>query len=410
MKKLVILGAGTGGTIMANKMRKALPVSEWEIIVLDKHKEHYYQPGFLFVPFGIYTKNQIVKPKSNFISKGVNLMFEGVDKINPGENEVILENGNRIAYDFLIIATGARIVPEETPGLKGDLWGKSIFNFYTPEGAVKLSEFFRTWEGGELVVNIAEQPIKCPVAPLEFSMLADSYFTKKGIRNKVNITYVTPLSGAFTKPRASSMLGSLLEKKKINIVPDFYLSEVNTEEKKIVDYGGKEVKFDVLISIPVHMGAEVIERSGMGDDLHFVPTDKHTLRSQQYENIFVLGDASNIPASKAGSVIHFAAEVMEENLLCAINGQPMTASFDGHANCYIESGHSKGALIDFNYDTEPLTGTYPIPVLGPFSLLRESWINHLGKLAFKFIYWHILLKARHLPVTNHMSMAGKKTK
>jgi len=238
-------------------------------------------------------------------------------------------------------------------------------------------------------------------------MLADSFFTKKGIRDKVNITYVTPLSGAFTKPKASSVLGSMLEDKKINIVPDFYLSEVDNGNQKILDYGGKEVKFDVLVTIPVHMGSEVIERSGMGDDLHFIPTDKHTLRSLKHENIFVLGDAWNIPASKAGSVIHFAAEVLEENLLSAISGKPLSASFDGHANCYVETGHSKAALIDFNYETEPMEGTYPMALVGPFRLLRESWLNHLGKLAFRWIYWHILLKARHLPVSNAMSMTGK---
>ena len=407
MKKLLILGAGTAGTIMANKMRKSLAAKEWSICLVDKYHEHYYQPGFLFLPFGIYSPKDVIKQKEQFVAKGVEFLFEGIDKIKPEENIVMLENGQSLAYDYLIIATGARIVPSETPGLKGDLWYKKIFDFYTPEGAESLGKFFKDWTGGELVINIAEQPIKCPVAPLEFAMLADSFFTKKGIRDKVNITYVTPLSGAFTKPKASSVLGSMLEDKKINIVPDFYLSEVDNENQKILDYGGKEVKFDVLVTIPVHMGSEVIERSGMGDDLHFIPTNKHSLRSLKHENIFVLGDAWNIPASKAGSVIHFAAEVLEENLLSAINGKPLSASFDGHANCYVETGHSKAALIDFNYETEPMEGTYPMAFVGPFRLLRESWLNHLGKLAFKWIYWHILLKARHLPVSNAMSMTGK---
>jgi sulfide:quinone oxidoreductase len=407
MKKLLILGAGTAGTIMANKMRKSLSENEWNICLIDKYQSHYYQPGFLFVPFGIYSPKEVTKPKKQFIDKGIELLFEGIDKINPGENIVLLENSQSLHYDYLIIATGARIVPSETPGLKGDLWYKKIFDFYTPEGAEALGKFFVNWKGGELVINIAEQPIKCPVAPLEFAMLADSYFIKKGIRDKVNITYVTPLSGAFTKPKASEVLGSMLEEKHINIVPDFCLSEVDNENQKILDYGGKEVKFDVLITIPVHMGSEVIERSGMGDDLHFVPTDKLTLRSQKYENIFVLGDAWNIPASKAGSVIHFAAEVLKENLLSAISGKPLEAKFDGHANCYVETGHSRAALIDFNYETEPMAGTYPMPVFGPFRLLKKSWLNHLGKLAFRWIYWHILLKARHLPVSNAMSMIGK---
>lgn len=408
MKKLLILGAGTAGTIMANKMRKNLSRKTWDICLVDKDQTHFYQPGFLFVPFGIYSAKDLVKPRKEFIDKGIDLLFQGIDKIEPIDNKVLLENGKELHYDFLIIATGARIVPSETPGLKADLWRKKIFDFYTPEGANELAKFLNSWTGGELVINIAEQPIKCPVAPLEFAMLADSFFAKKGIRDKVNISYVTPLSGAFTKPMASSVLGSLLSDKNINIIPDFYLSEVDNENQKIIDYGGKEVKFDLLITIPIHMGAEVIERSCMGDDLHFVPTDKSTLRSQKFENIFVMGDASNIPVSKAGSVIHFAAEVLKENLLSAINGKPLLAKFDGHANCYVETGHNKALLIDFNSETEPLEGTYPIPLFGPFSLLKESWINHLGKLAFRWIYWHILLKARYLPVSNAMSMSGKK--
>jgi sulfide:quinone oxidoreductase len=408
MKKLLILGAGTAGTIMANKMRKSLSKKDWNICLIDKYESHYYQPGFLFVPFGIYTSKDVIKPKEQFIDKGIDILFSGIDKIEPLENRVLMEDGQSLQYDFLIIATGARIVPSETPGLKDGLWYKKVFDFYTPEGAEALSKFLHNWTGGEMVINIAEQPIKCPVAPLEFAMLADSFFTKKGIRDKVKITYVTPLSAAFTKPKASSVLGSMLEEKSINIVPDFYLSEVDNENQKIIDYGGKEVKFDLLITIPVHMGSEVIERSGMGDDLHFVPTDKYTLRSQKYENIFVLGDASNIPASKAGSVIHFAAEIMQANLLSAIEGRPLEAKFDGHANCYVETGHSKAALIDFNYDTEPMEGTYPMRIFGPFRLLRESWLNHLGKLSFRWIYWHILLKARHLPVSNVMSMTGKR--
>ena len=408
MKKLLILGAGTAGTIIANKMRRSLSKKEWNICLIDRYPTHFYQPGFLFVPFGIYSAKDIIKPKKQFINKGIELLFTGIDKIVPTESSVFLEDGQHLLYDYLIIATGARIVPSETPGLKAGLWYKKIFDFYTPEGSEALAKFLSNWTGGEMVINVAEQPIKCPVAPLEFAMLADSFFRKKGIRNKVNITYVTPLSSAFTKPKTSSVLGSMLEEKNISIVPDFYLSEVDNENQKIIDYGGKQVKFDVLVTIPVHMGSELIERSGMGDDLNFVPTDRYTLRSKEFENIFVLGDASNIPASKAGSVIHFAADTLEKNLLSAIGGKSLEAKFDGHSNCYVETGHNKALLIDFNYETEPLEGLYPMPVFGPFSLLKESWINHVGKLAFRWIYWNILLKARHLPVTNAMSMAGKK--
>ncbi len=408
MKNLLILGAGTAGTMMSNRMRKTLSREEWNITVVDQFKTHYYQPGFLFIPFGIYTRKDVVKPKNDFFPIGVNVIYAKIEKIEPEKNQVLLENGVVLSYDYLLIATGTRTAPEETPGLKDKLWHKEIFDFYTIEGALALADFFKTWQGGELVVNIAELPYKCPVAPLEFVFFADAFFTERGLRDKIKITYVTPLPGAFTKPRATKMLGELLKTKNINIIPDFTIAEVNNEDKKIIDFGGKEVKFDCLVSIPTNLGSKVIERSDMGDDMSFVPTDKHTLQSRDYKNIFVIGDAANLPTSKAGSVAHFASEILEENLMCAIEGRPYTASFDGHANCYIETGYCKGTLIDFNYDTEPLPGSFPFPGVGPFGLLKVTRTNHYGKLLFRWIYWHILLKGKEMPIDSEMQMAGKK--
>ena len=392
---------------MSNKLRKVLERDEWEITLVDKEPNHYYQPGFLFIPFGIYTKHDVVKPKSSFIPAGVKVVFNEIDKVDPESNTVFLKGGQILNYDFLIVATGTHISPEETPGLVGKEWRKSIFDFYTPDGAVALQNFLKTWEGGNMVINIAELPFKCPVAPLEFAFLADEFFVKKGMRDKVNIIFSTPLSGAFTKPKATKMLGELLEEKNIKVVPDFYLERVDDEEKKIVSYDGREIPFDLLSIVPVNMGAEFIARSGMGDDLNYVPTDKFTLRSEKWENIFVLGDASNIPTSKAGSVVHFASEILFENILSAIEGRPLHAKFDGHSNCYIETGFGKGSLIDFNYETEPLPGTYPLPGVGPFGLLKNTRINHYGKVLFRWIYWHMLLKGKELPLESQMTMAGK---
>ncbi len=409
MKKLVILGAGTGGTIMANKMRKELARDEWDITIIDKYKTHYYQPGFLFIPFGMYKKRDVIKPKADFIPYGVELIYADIDKVDGENNKVLLQDGVVLNYDYLIIATGTKIVPEETPGLKGELWRKNIFDYYTIEGSSALADFFKTWEGGDLVLNIAENPIKCPVAPLEFVMFADAFFVERGMRDKVNIHYVTPMSGAFTKPRASKVLGGLLKEKNINIIPDFYIEKVDNENKKIVSYDEKEVPFDCLVTIPVHMGDSMIGRSGLGDDMDFALTDKFTLQSDKFDNIFIIGDAANLPTSKAGSVVHFSAEIVFENMMCSIEGRPYTAKFDGHSNCYIETGFGKGALIDFNYDTEPLPGFFPFPGIGPFGLLKETRMNHYGKLLFRWIYWHILLKGKEMPISAHMTMAGKKT-
>jgi len=408
MKRILILGAGTAGTMMVNKLRKVLDKDEWEITVVDQFKTHYYQPGFLFIPFGIYNRDDVAKPKADFFPPGVNVIYSTIDRIEAEENKVYLDGGKVLCYDFLIIATGTKIYPEETPGLKDKLWYKEIFDFYTVEGAVALQKFFKNWEGGKLVLAITELPFKCPVAPLEFVFLADAFFTEKGIRDKVDITYVTPMAGAFTKPIATKMLSELLKEKNINVIPDFYIEKVDNENKKLVSYDEQEIPFDVLTVVPVNMGDEMIGRSRLGDDMNFVPTNKETLQSDHFENIFVLGDASNIPTSKAGSVAHFAAEILLENLMNKIEGRPLMAKFDGHANCYIETGHGKGALIDFNYETEPLPGTFPLPGIGPFGLLKNTKINHYGKVMFRWIYWHILLKGKELPVEPLMTMAGKK--
>ncbi|MFH2095537.1 MAG: FAD/NAD(P)-binding oxidoreductase [Bacteroidota bacterium] len=409
MKRIVILGAGTAGTMMANKLRKELDREEWEITIVDQLKTHYYQPGFLFIPFGIYKKEDVIKPKSDFFPSGVKVIYTQIERVAPDEKKVYLDHGSQVLkYDFLIIATGARTAPEETEGLNGELWYKEIFDFYTIEGAVSLAEYLKTWKGGRLVVNISELPYKCPVAPLEFVFLADAFFSERGMRDKVDITLVTPLPGAFTKPKATKLLSRLLEEKNISIIPDFNIASVDNKEKKIIDYAGLEVPFDLLVSVPTNKGDDMVERSGLGDDLNFIPTDKHTMQAVGYDNIFVLGDASNIPTSKAGSVAHFAGEILTENIICAIEGRPFTASFDGHANCYIVTGHGMGTLIDFNYETEPLPGTFPLPGVGPFGLLKVSRMNHYGKMIFRWMYWHILLKGKELPISSHMSMAGKK--
>jgi len=393
---------------MANKLRNALDKEEWGITIVDQFKTHYYQPGFLFIPFGIYNKEDVIKPKSDFIPLGVEMFYSGIDRIEAETNKVYLVGGKVLSYDYLIIATGTKTFPEETPGLMGKLWYKEIFDFYTIDGAIELQRFFKGWEGGKLVMAITEIPYKCPVAPLEFVFLADAYFTEIGIRDKVDISYVTPMPGAFTKPVATKMLSELLEEKNIRVIPDFYIERVDNDNKKLISYDEQEVDFDVLTVVPVNMGDEMVERSGLGDDMNFIPTDKHTLKSEAHDNIFVLGDASNIPTSKAGSVAHFAAEILFENLLSAIEGRPLMAKFDGHANCYIETGHAKGALIDFNYETEPLPGTFPLPGVGPFGLLKNTKINHYGKIMFRWIYWHILLKGKEMPIEPHMTMAGKK--
>jgi len=409
MKKLLVLGGGTAGTMVVNKLRKKLKKTEWLITIIDKDNRHIYQPGLLLMPFGVYKAEELVKERDHFFPQGIEYVSGDVSVIHPDANEVILEDGRIFTYDQLVIATGTTPRPDQTPGLDDEaIWHKSAFDFYTLEGSVALRDALAKWPGGRMVVHITEMPIKCPVAPLEFAFLADAYFTEKKMRDKVEIIYVTPLEGAFTKPACSRALGAMLVDRKIALEPDFMIERVDVESKTLVSMDEREIPFDLLVTVPLNMGADFIGKSGLGDDLNYVPVDKQNFLSKKYPNIFALGDASDIPASKAGSVAHFAIDLFAENFVEYVQGREMKHNFDGHANCFIESGNGKGLLIDFNYVTEPLPGMFPIPVLGPMPLLKESRLNHMGKLAFRWIYWNLLLKGRWIPIPALMSMKGKK--
>ena len=407
MKRLLVLGAGTAGTMAVNRLRRRLPRHEWAITVVDQSDTHYYQPGFLFIPFGKYRPGEVTRPRRRFIPHGVDLITGEIDRVIAEDATVRLVDGTELPYDYLVIATGTTPRPAETPGMSGPEWGRSIHEFYTYPGAVALRERLKTWPGGRLVVQTVEMPIKCPVAPLEFTFLADAFFTDRGMRDRVEITYVTPLEGAFTKPVASRHLGGMLAERGITLEPDFLTERIDPETRTLVSFDEREIPFDLLVTVPVNMGADYVARSGLGDELNYVPVDPETLLSRQHDTIFAIGDASDIPTSKAGSVAHFSMEAFTDNFLRHVQGQPMTRRFDGHANCFIETGHGKGMMIDFNYTTEPLTGTYPLPRVGPFSLLAETPRNHWGKLAFRWIYWHVLLPGRRMPLPAAMSMTGK---
>ena len=407
-KKFVILGAGTGGTLAANRLRKKFSEAELAIDVIDQNNDHVYQPGLLFVPFALADPEEIVRPRDRQLHKGINYHLSGIESVDISANRVMLDNGTTLSYDALLVATGSVLQPEETEGLTGAGWLENVFTFYDMEGATALAERLKTFVAGHLVINIIDMPIKCTVAPLEFAFLADWYFTENGVRDDITITYVTPLDGAFTKPAASATLASLLEDKGIELVTEFNTGSVDGAAGRLIGYDETEIAFDLAVVIPLHGGAAYVDDSpGLGDELGFIPTNNATLQSDVAPNVFVLGDAADVPASKAGSVTHFEGEVLVENLEAFLEGRELEATFDGHANCFIETGFSKALLIDFNYDTEPLPGHYPGPVGLP--LLKESRMNHLGKLMFQSFYWHGLLPGRDIPgIGPDMPTAGKR--
>ncbi len=407
--KIVILGGGTGGTMTANRLRRRFDEDEAEIHVVDRDDSHVYQPGLLFVPFDLARVEEIVRPRRRQLHAGISFHESDVEAVVLDDDRVHLADGTVLPYDILVVATGARLQPEETEGLTGAGWQERVFTFYTVDGASALQEALERFEGGRLVVNLVDMPIKCPVAPLEFAFLADWYLHERGIREDVELAYSTPLDAAFTKPVASQHLTGLLSEKGIELVTEFNVGEVDGAGGKLIAYDGRELDFDLLVTVPLHGGAAYVERSpGLGDALGFVPTDPRTLQAAAKPNVFALGDATDIPTSKAGSVTHFEGQVLTENVARFLAGQELDASYDGHANCFIETGFNKALLVDFNYETEPLPGRFPSAV-GPLPLLRESRLNHLGKLMFQWFYWHALLPGREIPgIGPTMSAAGKK--
>ncbi|MGB9113335.1 MAG: FAD/NAD(P)-binding oxidoreductase [Acidimicrobiales bacterium] len=405
--RVVILGGGTGGTLTANRLRRRFLPENMEITVVDQDDRHVYQPGLLFVPFGLMHPEDIVRPRSRQLREGIAFKQCCIDHVDIESKTVILSDGSVLGYDVLVVATGAVLATDETEGLTGPGWMDKVFTFYTPEGAGALEAALATFDRGRLVVNIVDMPIKCPVAPLEFCFLADWYFRERGIRDDVELTYVTPLDGAFTKPVCSALLGGMLADKGVALLTEFNTGKVDGTGGKLVSYDGREMPFDLAVVIPLHGGAPFVGRSpGLGDELNFVPTDERTLQSKAASNIFVIGDAANVPTSKAGSVTHFEGETVVENIKRYLEGEPLDEGFDGHANCFIETGSHKALLVDFNYDIEPLPGHFPTRVGLP--LLKESRLNHVGKLMFQSIYWHALLPGRDLPgVASAMPRAGK---
>lgn len=412
MGEVLILGAGTGGSIVANMLARRLDAAQWNLTVVDAASEHVYQPGLLFIPFRLYDYHDardIVRDIRAPLPRGARFVQATVESIDPSLRTVQTSDGE-LSYDWLVCALGCRVAPEEVEGL-ASLLDRQVFTFYTLDGALKLQKALSSFESGHLVIDIADMPIKCPVAPIEFAFLADYYFEQRGVREQVEITLVTPYSGAFTKPVANRVLSKIAADKNIHVVPDFAIERVDGAGRTIRSFDGKEVHYDLLCIIPPNLGPAVLERAGLADASGFGFTDPRTLKSKQAERVYMLGDNTNVATSKAGSVAHFEAETVVDNLLREMAGEKPLASFDGHANCFIESGYHKALLLDFNYDAEPVEGQFPTPGFGPFSLLAESYMNHMGKIAFKWVYWYMLLPGYlpHVPMLPaHMNFVGKR--
>ena len=413
MIRLVVLGAGTAGTTIANRLARRyadeLPAGGVSITVVDQDNQHVYQPGLLFLPFGEYATDQIVKKRKKQLLPHVTFVQQGIERLDVERNAVQLADGSVLPYDVCVIATGSRTMPEAIEGMTGLGWEEKVFDWYTIEGATALRDRLERFRRGRLIVQMAGMPIKCPGAPLEFAFLADAYFTQKGVRDEVTITYVTSLDAAFGKPVLAGMFGELLAEKNVELVTGFDTARVDGAAGVLAAKDGRELRFDVLATVPLHAGAAFLLRTpGLGDERGFVHADPHTLQCRLKPNLFACGDAANLPTTKGGAVAHFEMEVVEENVARFLKGEPLDPGYDGHANGFIETGFERAFYFEHNYDTEPSPGTFPMPMVGPLNALQESHLNHLGRRSIRWMYWNVLLPGHDMPGVGPQMRAGAK--
>lgn len=413
MRHIVILGAGMAGTIMANRLartlRSRLAAGKMRITIVDPSPLHVFQPGLIFIPFGGYGREKLVRDRAPTLDRDVRYLRSAIVAMDPATDTITLADGERISYDICIVATGSRLAPEETPGLLGAGWHSKVFDFYTLEGAEALAYGLDCFTGGRLVIYVSEGPIKAPSAALEFAFLADEYLTQCGVRDRVEMVYVTPLEGPSAHEGFSHALEQLLAEKDVRLVTEFATRRVDGLDGELHSDDGRTESFDLLVTVPMHRGADFIATAdGLGDSRNFVRIDPHTLQAEVKPNIFAIGDATNCPTDKVGSAAQHQARVLEANVLRYLRGDPLEPAFDGHASMLVETGHDKALLIDFNYLTEPLPGRFPF-AWGPAPLLKESVLNHISKLAARHVYWSRLLPGHDVPgLGARMPRSGKR--
>ncbi|MEW6046512.1 MAG: FAD-dependent oxidoreductase [Bacillota bacterium] len=378
VNRVLILGGGPGGTMVANhlarRLRGRIEAGALEVIQLTASPWHTYQPGFLFMAFGEAPLSRFQREQASLLVPGVKLVVDPAEQIDAKGSRVITQNGAIYAYDYLVIATGSYPDPTRVPGM-----AEGAHGFYTAEDAVRLRDALRRFEGGRIVLTV-DVPHKCPVAPLEMVFTLDRYFRSLGRRDGVEVVYTYPIGRLHSLPPVSEWAAAEFERRGIVAETFFNVQRLDPESRKVFSLEGSEYDYDLLISVAPHRGARVISDSGLGDEQGFVATDRYTLQAAGYDNIYVVGDATNLPVSKAGSTAHYEAEVAAENIAAALEGQPPSHRYDGKVFCFIEAGGEEGSYIEFSY-TRP-----PRPA-------RASPMLHQFKLAYNELYW---LSARGL--------------
>jgi sulfide:quinone oxidoreductase len=398
VQHVVVLGGGVGGTLTANltarKLKRPIAKGEARVTVVDATGQHAYQPGYMYIAMGQERAEKLVRPEVSLLDHNVDLVVGSVERIDTAAQVVALASGASLHYDQLVIATGSRIVPEEMPN-----FNEEAHHFYTAEASAKLRKALDAFTGGKIVIGIAGIPYKCPPAPLEVAFLIESELRERGLREKTDMTFLSPINRAFTIESVSEMATPIFEEKGIRLELLAGVGEIDAERKVVITDAFEEHPYDLLICVPPHRGAQVVVDSGLAPKSGWLPTDRHTMQVKtvakpapgvadadvpRYSNVYALGDATDLPLSKAGSTAHFEAPVVAERVAAAILGREPAgkdASYEGKVMCFFEVGDGKGTLLQFDYEHPPKP---PKP--------NQFW--HLGKIIFNKTYWHTVPKGR----------------
>src|SRR5512135_3000846 len=384
MKRVVILGGGVGGTLTANllarRLRPRMDRGDVEVTVVDPNAAHVYQPGFMYIAMGGEREENLRKPERSLLDKRVRLVIDEATRVDEASQTVALKGGAILPYDELVLATGSQIVPEAV-----DHFTQEAHHFYTPAAARKLRKALDAFTGGKVVIGIASMPYKCPPAPLEVAFLIEAELRERGLREKSEVHFASPIGRAFTIESVSEMATPILAEKGIELHTFFNVESIDREKKTVLSLEGEELPYDLLVLVPPHRGAQFLIDSGLAPAPGgWLPTDKHTLEVGGRSNIHALGDATDLPLSKAGSTAHFEAPIVAERIAAAVKGvapKGKDASYTGKVMCFFEVGDGKGTLLQFDYDHPPKP---PKP--------NQLW--HLGKILFNKTYWHTVPKGR----------------
>ena len=366
--KVIVLGGGVGGTLAANLISKKLG-AEGTVTVIDPVGMHVYQPGFLYVALGQANGRWLAQDERHLLRDDVQMVIDRAVKVDPVQRTVVLARGETLAYDYLVVATGSRLARDEIPGLI-----EGAHDFYSLEGAIRLREALHSFTGGRIVMGVAGIPYKCPPAPVEFVFMLEEYLRKRGIRDKSTITLASPLNRAFTIEATSKVVQPILEQRGIELATFFNVEAVLPQKKLVTSIEGEELPYDLLVLVPPHRGAQVIQDSGLGDERGWVPVSRATLQHEKFDNVFAIGDATNLPISKSGSTAHFEAPVVASQIAARMNGTTAKENYGGRVMCFLETGHSQATTIRFDYDHPPVSP-------------KPSLLWHYAKWVFNRVYW-----------------------